>query len=287
MSTRVAADLHFEMSLPGRPAIHGHITGSDNRLTLHIDDPGAFAGNRDVAAIKAMATRLHRMGIVLRVEHEGKHLVSFGAIRSTMVSRRYTGSRHIRLGSVRGTWTSTRARATFRTQRLPEATFEPPGTPWPLVPTMMRRPRRAASTTHDPARGGEARLVAVKQEVRLGERVPVLWLTAERTTIGSDPSCDVVLPGLAPHHATVIHDEADEYVVCREDGSVKVHGAPVERSVLRTGSRVEIGTHCLAFFREEFADHGRPYGGRIGGELGHQKPQPPREVMQRVAAATA
>ena len=28
--------------------------------------------------------------------------------------------------------------------------------------------------------------------------------------------------------------------------------------------------------RDEFADHGRPYGGREGGEADVQRPQPPR-----------
>ena len=32
----------------------------------------------------------------------------------------------------------------------------------------------------------------------------------------------------------------------------------------------------MSFYREEYADHGRPYGGRAGGEIGHQRPQPAR-----------
>jgi hypothetical protein len=32
----------------------------------------------------------------------------------------------------------------------------------------------------------------------------------------------------------------------------------------------------MSFYREEYADHGRPYGGRLGGEIGHQRQQPPR-----------
>ena len=277
---RIAADLDFEVAVPGSPSVQGQIRGTDNRLVLTVSDPGAFAGSRDVAAIRTMAARLASWGMVLRVEHEGTHLVSFGDVRTSFWQRRSTGSRHIRLGSLRGAWTSTRARASFRSQRLPEASFEPPATPWPIAPTLMTRPRRAVTTTHDPNRGGEARLVVVKQDVWAGEKVPVLWLTKERTTIGSRASCDVVLPGLAPHHATVIHDRDDEFVVHSADGMVKVHGAPVQQQVLRTGSRVEIGQHCLAFFREEFADHGRPHGGRIGGELGRQLPQPSREELQ-------
>lgn len=47
-------------------------------------------------------------------------------------------------------------------------------------------------------------------------------------------------------------------------------------AVLRTGSRVDLGRWTVTFYREEYADHGRPFGGRIGGELGHQRVQPQR-----------
>jgi hypothetical protein len=42
-----------------------------------------------------------------------------------------------------------------------------------------------------------------------------------------------------------------------------------------------LGEWTMSFYREEYADHGRPYGGRIGGELGRQQAQPPRPVPTR------
>ena len=61
-----------------------------------------------------------------------------------------------------------------------------------------------------------------------------------------------------------------------------MHGAVVlHEALLRTGARIELGPWTLLYAREEHADHGRPYGGRIGGELGHQRPQPRREEMLR------
>ena len=60
-----------------------------------------------------------------------------------------------------------------------------------------------------------------------------------------------------------------------------MHGASVDTAILRTGTRVDVGPWTLSYFREEYADHGRPYGGRIGGELGHQLSQPSREQLQR------
>ena len=61
----------------------------------------------------------------------------------------------------------------------------------------------------------------------------------------------------------------------------RVHGAPVHSAILRTGCGIDLGEWHLSFFREEYADHGRPYGGRIGGEFGHQRPQPSRASLQR------
>ncbi|MBA2561020.1 MAG: hypothetical protein H0V07_14260 [Propionibacteriales bacterium] len=55
----------------------------------------------------------------------------------------------------------------------------------------------------------------------------------------------------------------------------------METKILRTGCGVDLGRWHLSYFREEYADHGRPYGGRIGGELGYQRPQPSRALQQR------
>ena len=59
----------------------------------------------------------------------------------------------------------------------------------------------------------------------------------------------------------------------------RVNGAHVDSAVLRTASRVQVGEWTMSFFREEYADHGRPFGGRIGGELGYQRPQPDRAQL--------
>jgi hypothetical protein len=112
---------------------------------------------------------------------------------------------------------------------------------------------------------------------------PVHWLQQERTTIGSDAGCDIVLPGLAGLHAEVVHDAQDEFVLVAHHLGVRVQGQRVTERILRTSSRIELGARVLTFVREEYADHGRPYGGRIGGELGHQRPQPPRPGRPRPA----
>jgi hypothetical protein len=113
------------------------------------------------------------------------------------------------------------------------------------------------------------------------ERPSAFHLGREVTTIGSAPDCDIRLPGLADRHAEVLHDEDDEFVLVALEGAVRVHGAPAQRALLRNATRVELGRWTLVYAREEYADHGRPYGGRVGGELGRQRSQPPRNELQR------
>lgn len=132
------------------------------------------------------------------------------------------------------------------------------------------------TTTHDPAHGGAPRL-ALEQETYLeGERQVLWYLEGDVVTIGSSDGCDVVLPGLEPLHATISRDDRDEFTLRSEGAETRVHGAAVRAQLLRSGARIELGEHVLAYYRDEHADHGRPYGGRQGGEIGHQRPQPPR-----------
>jgi hypothetical protein len=53
-------------------------------------------------------------------------------------------------------------------------------------------------------------------------------------------------------------------------------GIDADRQVLRTGAQFVLGPWRFVFMRAEFADHGRPYGGREGGEGEVQPDQPPR-----------
>lgn len=278
MTVVVAADLRLDLEVPGRPAVHARLSGDENRLLLEVDEPGVFAGSRDAVALRALAEGLAARGVVIRVVSGGRHLVSLGDVTAPWWQRRATGSRRIRMGSARGALTAARSRTRSVEPVLPDASLVPPTTLWPLVPTLRRPVRRPVTTTHDPARGGSPRLVLTREDV-WGDEQLVSYRLSERTTIGSAPDSDICLPGLEPQHAVIEHDDRDEFVVTARAGGTRVHGALVERQFLRTGSRLELGRHRLVFVREEYADHGRPHGGRIGGEAGHQLPQPPREAM--------
>lgn len=277
----LSADLDVEVaSSEGRRAT-AHLSGTQSRLTLDVDDPGLFASASDSQAVVGVAEELAARGVTVRVVHEGVHLVTLGAVSAPWWQRRATGSRRIRVGSWRGVWTSLRSRAGAGSPVLPGPEAFPPPTMLPLLPTFSRAPRRRVTTTHTPHGAGSARLILKKEDMWEGERQPVYYLNRLRTTIGSDQDCDVVLPGIDGLHAVVIHDDSDEFLLATCGPETRVHGAVVETSqILRTGARINIGPHSLSFFREEYADHGRPFGGREGGEFGHQRSQPPRPSVK-------
>lgn len=275
MATSISADLDFALEREGRPTVHGHVSGVAGRLVLEVDTPEAFAGAADAPTVRSIAETLAELHVRIRVVSDGRHLITIGDVRAPWWQRGLTGSRRIRMGSLRGALTAARARSTAGDQVLPDLSVLPPLTAWPPAPTMLRRKRRHVGTTHDPGRGGEARLYLAQGSLPGVGAPRVFWLSPG-DRIGSGADCEIRLPGLAEVHAVLRHDDNDEWAVETVGGTTRVHGRPVMRENLRTGTAVTVGEHRLSFFREEFADHGRPYGGRIGGELGRQRAQEPR-----------
>ena len=109
-------------------------------------------------------------------------------------------------------------------------------------------------------------------------------LLPDVTVIGSAESADLVLAGLNAVHARIVHDDRDEYVLYvtgneSQTQPTLTEALPGAGRILRTGALVSLGPWRLAFFREEFADHGRPFGGRVGGEYAVQREQPERRTV--------
>jgi FHA domain len=95
------------------------------------------------------------------------------------------------------------------------------------------------------------------------------------TVVGSAPDADLRLPGLDGHHAEVRHQQDDDEYVWVDLGTgagSRVDGRPMGEQGLHTGDRIEVGDWTLVYYREAFADHIRPDGGREGGE-GEGHPQ--------------
>jgi hypothetical protein len=290
--TLVQADLCFSVDVPGAASVSGSLEGTGSDLVLKVSDPAAFAGSDDAASLRRLAGELSRLGLTVQVrDRRDVPLLTMGDVRCPWWQRPITRSPHLRVAGVRGLAAAGRGRTRGESPALPQGALAPPATPYPFAPTFLRRPVRRVTTTHDPNRGGLPRLVELLAEEGTLGGPKVHWLQHERTLIGSDPSCDVVLPGLSPAHAEIRQDEADEFTIVALDPETRVHGRRVHTAVLRTAARIELGLgaerRILTFVREEYADHGRPYGGRVGGELGHQRSQPSRRSAEEQPDTTS
>lgn len=288
----VAADLELSVTVPddagGTHEVRGTLRGTGSRLQLRVDDLAAVSGAGGLAAARSLADGLAPLGVAVDVVADGRRLLTLGAVRSSWFDRRVARSRHIRVARSGVMLGLARRRATSPAARLvPDRPLLPPRTPFPLAPTFLRR--RRAATTHDPDRGGRPRLVlAPGPHPWPGDRRTVFGLRPTVTRIGSGAQADIRLPGTAAAHAEIRHTPDDEFVLVHVAAGeeTRVDGArlPVGDEAgprLHTGTRLQIGPWTLSFSREEYADHGRPYGGRLGGEVGHQRPQPPRPQQQR------
>lgn len=137
----------------------------------------------------------------------------------------------------------------------------------------------SGGTTHASGGAGHPRMILsvndASADLAPGSPERELALNTDSTAFGSGAAADVTLAGLAALHAEVLRDERDEYrIFDRSGGGTTVDGAIADGTLLHTGDRVSMGEWTMSFYREEFADHGRPFGGRQGGELAVDDPQP-------------
>ncbi|WP_244266517.1 FHA domain-containing protein [Pseudarthrobacter chlorophenolicus] len=265
-------DLDFTFTDESGAVTTGRAQAAGTEVTVSLDGlaPLAGGGMPSVEAIKPLADFLARKGLSVTVAGPDGNVVSLGAVDSPATQRLVTRSPHIKLGKLGSLLPLVR-----QGKRRPRGGMAllPPVTPMPLFPTVQRKVVRRITTTHYARGGGRPRLIFVQDADSWTGQVPrEVALTDDVTTIGSSPESGLVLEGLEELHAEIRHDDQDEYVLVPHgpvSGSVARSGA----SVLRTGARIQMGQWCLAFFREEFADHGRPFGGRSGGEFAYERPQ--------------
>lgn len=278
-SIRVEADLTFGVDAGGgTPAVRGTVRADGTHVVVSADRLDVLAGGGADRTLRRLAAAAARQGLTVALGGPEGSVVTVGAVRTSPLQRLLTGSPHVRVESWGAAWRlrRTRGAGVLRLRPPGAAIGLPPATPLPLAPT-FRRGRRVATTTHDPRGGGRPQLVfAVGPAVQPGDRQRVFLLPPGVITIGSGADADLRLDGLEPLHAQVRRDEQDEYVLVPLAGetATRVNGAVAELHVLRTGSRIELGPWTMSYWREEYADHGRPYGGRSGGELSTQRPQP-------------
>ncbi len=282
-SLHLDADLTLEVDTgvaeddPGRH-LAARLTGSGSTVTLTVDGLGqvplGVSARRAARPLRDLARMLADDGLTVVVATRQGPLLSLGRVRQRVGDRAITRSPHIAVHDRRAALRLLRPRGTDGAPAL--TGLLPPGTPWPLMPTFTPPRRRHVTTTHDPLGGGDPRLVLYLTPPEHGGERLVLPLRRGVTTVGASPDDDLTVAGLQPGHVRVRRDAAtDEYEV------VPVHGAPTTVSgvavtapaPLRTGAPVRAGELTLVYVRDEYADHGLPYGGREGGEFSDHRPQ--------------
>ena len=274
MAPRFRADINLDFSLQEASGeeTRGSVKASGREVVVALDRIDVLQSQRlpSLGDLRPLAKTLSDQGLTVVVDGPDGRIISLGAVEAPASQRVITRSPHIKLGKL-GVLAPMLKRG--RRSPAPGLSLLPPGTLFPLLPTVKRRIPRSVTTTHYTRGGGRPRLIFVQDSKSWNGQVPREFsLSAERVRIGSDDSVDLQLPGLDGVHAEIVHNDRDEYVLVRH-GKVTGSFGPDSTSVLRTGSRLQMGQWCLAFFREEFADHGRPFGGRSGGEFAYQRPQ--------------
>jgi hypothetical protein len=275
---QVQADLRFVSTAhDGTSGATGSVTADGRTIHVFLSDPAAGPAKLSRTVVRNVASSMAQRGLQLVLHGPRGVVLALGAVRTPLWQRLVTRSPYIQLIDLRAARRVMVRSSASRQQIRGPALWSAPSTPLPLFPTVSAIGPRPVTTTHDPRGGGNPRLVfswsAWPQE---GEAQRVAYLTRPRTTLGSASDCDVQIDGLEELHAVIDRTAQDEYVLTHvaPAGTSTVAGVPARRSLLRTGAALMLGQTQLTYFREEYADHGRPFGGRIGGELGHQRRQP-------------
>lgn len=292
MAATIRVDADLTLSRPGEGAdaadeVYATVTASGADVEIYLEHPAdvtglGVLGAETLPALRTLAAEIANLGIVVCLTGPAGEVGRVGAVKSSIIDRQVTGSPHVRLGSVKGVMQVRQGKKERASH--PSPLFLPPTTLFPLAPTLERSRRDRPTTTHYTPGSGRPRLIFVVGSDQWDGRPPREFaLEAETITIGSSPDADLQLDGLDPMHAEIRHDKDDEYVLFVNDkpaGAIPLLDSdrldPNAGQILRTGARIELGPWRMGYFREEFADHGRPFGGRLGGELSRQKRQPPR-----------
>lgn len=275
---RLDIDLHIQQAEPGDDTPTSfHVRAAGREVVVTLDDTKMLAGmsRHDLTQLAPLADGLASRGISVRVEVPKGTLVQFGDVKAGPVGRAFAGSPHIKLGSL------TALLSDVRRHGAGSRLVPPPPTLFPLVPMVARHVRQRVTTTHYIPGSGRPRVIfSIGSGDWTGSRPREFDLLPDRTTIGSGPDADLRLEGLEPLHAEIRHNRDDEYVLYpfapTGGGRPNLPHSSENARILRTGSRIELGTWRLAYYREKFADHGRPFGGRLGGEYAFQRQQPVR-----------
>ncbi len=270
--TKLLAAVDIEISTPEGEELTARLDSDGHTFRLSSDALGRLVAGRSTADLNRTAGTVAEQGVVLELCDADGPVLRIGAVRAPWWQQLLTRSPRVRVVRWRA---ATRLKAAaFSSDDA--TTLMPPPVEWPMLPPLPWWNRRV-TTTHDPYGGGHPRLYLADTRVpTTGREVRVLHLTPGETSIGSGADADVRIDGVDDLQVRISRTQDDEYVMQALSTTVPmlVHGGHVPEQTLRTGTRVELGPWRLTYVRDEYADHGRPFGGRIGGELGVQESQP-------------
>ena len=270
----VHVDLQFEVDTPDGDHATGSVRSDGKQVLVQSPDLTVLGGGRSNDDLTAMARMLADRGLVLTVADEEGALMCLGAVKSRFWHRVATRSKFVQVVRWRASAALKAAVVTSRGNGV----GIPPTTPIPRHLPNAPWARRRVGETHDPYGGGHPRLYLSDTRVpAMARKVMYFSLLPGQTVLGSADDADLHLEGVDALQAVVERTDDDEYELVARGTTMHtfVNGQELDRQRLRTGSRVEIGPWRLTYVRDEHADHGRPYGGRIGGELGRQRAQDP------------
>ncbi|MDR6119484.1 hypothetical protein QE370_002668 [Aeromicrobium sp. SORGH_AS981] len=274
----LAADVTVELLRDSGTVASARVTSVGHRVVLHSRDLDVLVAGRSGGDLRTVAARLADDGWTLDVADDDGPILRLGAVPTHVWHRLATGSRYVQVLR----W---RAAARLKTRALTsggDALDVPPPVAWPDLPTAPWA-RRRVTTTHDPYGGGHPRLYLSDTRVpAMAREVRVHHLALGETSIGAGEGCDLVLDDTSELQAVVTRTDDDEYVIGARGRATPtfVNGRELPVQTLRTGARIEVGPWRLTYVRDEFADHGRPFGGRQGGEIGRQRPQEPPQYQR-------
>jgi hypothetical protein len=285
---RLDIDLEFSLSTVGsHSALSGSVKAAGTAITVTLRE-GAVAlpdTRSGLALARTVGAELARLGLTVSLATRHGVVGTAGAVRVSWLQRLVTRSPHLKLRSLVALIALQRAGRDSQAQAI----TVPPTTISPIVPTVQRRVRPQVTTTHYAPGAGRPRLIFTVSSATWDGRAPREFnLLPDITVIGSAESADLVLPGLDAVHARIVHDERDEYVLYVTGDEPHTQpllfdARPTTGRILRTGALISLGSWRLAFFREEFADHGRPFGGRDGRKFPVQR----RQLERSTAAPPA
>ncbi len=103
-------------------------------------------------------------------------------------------------------------------------------------------------------------------------------LTKGSIHAGSDPACDIRLPGpdIAPLHF-LLQLSGDRYILVRKDRSVQVNGREVGQAVLNHNDTIKVGGFVLSYQQPDLAEQSKTLRDGAGGATEQDAAANPRK----------